>query len=248
MMIESTFCHLPGISLTDERDYWRKGIRTWDDLLCWASVFTNDARYAALQSAIADSKAAVMTQSPGFFLKDLPESEWYRVYRDFPKQIHCLDIETDGLQEDARITCLSVLNAGEMSTFISGDDLESATEKLGQIRIAVTFNGTRFDIPRLMRHFRRFCPKYHLDLARLLRKRKIRGTLKDVAIRFGWKQDGEAAAITHGEDAARAWSEYQQSGDPSILESLRAYNQKDVQRLDFILRVLLRRHARSSAS
>jgi len=248
MMIKSTFCHLPGISLADEKDYWRKGIHTWDDLLCWASVFANDARYAALQTAIANSKAAVASQSSGFFLKDLPESEWYRVYGDFPTQIHCLDIETDGLQEDAQITCLSVLNAGKMCSFISGDDLESAAEELAEVRIAVTFNGSRFDIPRLMRHFRRFCPKYHLDLARLLRKRKIRGTLKDVAIRFGWKQDREAAAIVDGEDAARAWAEYEQSGDPSILESLRAYNQKDVQKLDFILRVLLRRHARSAAS
>ena len=119
-MIKSTFCHLPGISLADEKDYWRKGIHTWDDLLCWASVFANDARYAALQTAIANSKAAVASQIPGFFLKDLPESEWYRVYGDFPTQIHCLDIETDGLQEDAQITCLSVLNAGKMCSFISG--------------------------------------------------------------------------------------------------------------------------------
>jgi len=248
MMIESTFCNLPGISLTDEKDYWRKGIRTWDDLLCWAAVFANDARYAALQTAIADSKAALATQRPGFFLKDLPESEWYRVYCDFPTQIHCLDIETDGLQENAKITCLSVLSAGKMCTFISGDNLELAREKLAEIRIAVTFNGSRFDIPRLMRHFPRFCPRFHLDLAKVLRKRKIRGSLKDLAVRFGWKHDGEGATITNGEDASRAWSEYQQSGDPSILESLRVYNQKDVQRLDFILRVLVRRHGRSSAS
>jgi len=248
MMIESTFCHLPGISLADEKEFWRKGIRTWDDLLCWASVFASDARYAALQTAIANSKAALATQSPGAFLKDLPEPEWYRVYCDFRAQIHCLDIETDGLQESAQITCLSILSAGEMCTFIGGDNLELATEKLAEIRIAVTFNGTRFDIPRLMRHFPGFRPRFHLDLAKVLRTRKIRGSLKDVAVRFGWKQDEEAAAIANGEDAARAWSNYQQSGDPSILDSLRAYNQEDVQRLDFILRVLLRRHAHSSTS
>ena len=248
MMIESTLCHLPRISLADEKELWRKGVRTWDDLLCWASVFANDARYAALQSAIADSKAALATQRPGFFLKDLPESEWYRVCRDFPTQIHCIDIETDGLQEGAKITCLSVLSAGEMCTFIGGNNLGLASEKLAEIQIAVTFNGTRFDIPRLMRHFPRFYPRFHLDLAKVLRTRKIRGSLKDVAVRFGWKQDEEAAALGNGEDAARAWSNYQQSGDPSILASLRAYNQKDVERLDFILRVLLRRYARSSAS
>ena len=168
-MIETSFCHLPGISLTDETEFWRQGIRTWNDLLCWASVFADDARYAELQSAIADSKVALASQRPGFFLKDLPESEWYRVYCDFPAQIHCLDIETDGLREGAKITCLSVLSAGEMCTFISGDNLGLATEKLAEIRIAVTFNGTRFDIPRLMRHFPGFCPRFHLDLAKVLR-------------------------------------------------------------------------------
>lgn len=248
MMIESTFCHLPGISQADEKEFWRKGIRTWDDLLCWASVFASDARYVALQSAIADSKAALATQSAGFFLKDLPESEWYRVYRDFPAQIHCLDIETDGLQADATITCLSVLNAGEMCTFIGGYNLELATKKLAEIRIAATFNGTRFDIPRLIRHFPGFRPRFHLDLAKILRTRKIRGSLKDIAARFGWEQNQEAAAIANGTDAAHAWVEYQQSGDRSILDALCAYNQKDVQLLDFILCALLRRHARASAS
>ncbi len=247
-MIESTFCHLPGISLADEREFWRKGICTWDDLLCWASVFTNDDRYAALQSAIADSKAAVSTQRAGYFLKDLPESEWYRVYGDFRAQIHCLDIETDGLQEGAKITCLSVLSAGEMCTFTGRENLESAAVKLAKIRIVVTFNGTSFDIPRLMRNFPAFRPRFHLDLAKVLRTLKIRGSLKDVAVRFGWKQDTSPIGIANGEEAARAWGKYRNSGDPAILESLRAYNQKDVERLDFILRVLLRRFADRSSS
>ena len=248
MMIESTLCHLPGISLADEKELWRKGIRTWDDLLCWASVFANDARYAALQLAIADSKAALATQRPEFFLKNLPESEWYRVYGDFRAQFHCLDIETEGLQEGAKITCLSVLSAGEMCTFIQGDNLELATAQLAEIRIAVTFNGTRFDIPRLMRHFPGFCPRFHLDLAKVLSARKIRGSLKDVAVRFGAEVNWEAQAITNGKDASHAWVEYQQSGDRTFLDALRAYNQKDVQLLDFILSYLLRRHARALAS
>jgi uncharacterized protein YprB with RNaseH-like and TPR domain len=69
-----------------------------------------------------------------------------------------------------------------------------------------------------------------------------------VAVRLGWKLNDVAEAIENGKDASRAWLEYQQSGNPSVLEALRVYNQKDVQMLDFILHVLLRRHAQSSAS
>jgi hypothetical protein len=140
-MIESTFCHLPGISLAEEKALWRKGIRTWDDLLCWAAVFASDDRYAQLKTGVAGSRAAVASQSPGFFLRALPESEWYRVYHDFPAKMHCLDIETSGLRDDAEITCISILNADRMDSFVATDDLESAADRLASIRIVVTYNG-----------------------------------------------------------------------------------------------------------
>jgi uncharacterized protein YprB with RNaseH-like and TPR domain len=247
-MIESTFCHLPRISLAEEKNLWRKGLRNWDELLCWAAVYDDDDRYRQLEVAIARSRAAVESQSAGFFLKELPESEWFRIYPDFSSQLHYLDIETDGLDENAAITCLSILNAGTMVTFLETEDLESAAETLASVRIAVTFGGTRFDIPRLMRRFPGFYPKFHLDLARILGKRKVRGTLKDVASRFGWNRGGENATIKNGEEAARAWVAFQESGDRSVLDALRDYNRKDVQVLEFVLWALARRHARASAS
>ena len=247
-MIESTFCHLPGISLAEEKDLWRKNLRTWDDLLCWAAVFTNDDRYSQLKKGVADSQAAVASQSPEVFLRALPESEWYRTYHDFPAQMHCVAIETNGLDENREITCISILTAGRMHSFIGTDDLESAAASLAKIRIAVTFNETQLDIPRLMRRFSRFLPKYHVDLARILGKQRIRGNLTDGAARLGWTQDGKISAIANGEEAAEAWANYEQSGDQPILEMLRAYSQKDVRRLEFILRVLVRRHVLASMS
>lgn len=135
-----------------------------------------------------------------------------------------------------------------MVSFLETENLDSAAETLAAIRIAVTFNGTRFDIPRLVRRFPGSYPEFHLDLARILGRRKIRGSLKDVATRFGWNQDGENAAIRNGEEAAQAWSAFQQSGDRSFVDALCDYNRKDVRMLEFVLRALARRYARASAS
>jgi uncharacterized protein YprB with RNaseH-like and TPR domain len=140
------------------------------------------------------------------------------------------------------------MNAGTMVTFMETEGLESAAETLASVRIAVTFNGTGFDIPRLMRRFPDFCPKYHLDLAKILKKRKVHGTLKDVALRFGWSREEADGMIKNGREAAQAWGTFLQSGDRSILGSLRRYNQKDVQILEFVLQALARRHARAHVS
>ncbi|KKL47601.1 hypothetical protein LCGC14_2333890 [marine sediment metagenome] len=244
-MIESTLCHLPHVSLAEEKNLWRKGICNWDDLQCWAAVHADDARYQTLEEAIARSRRALASQDVGFFLKNLPESEYYRIYPDFARQVFFLDIETDGLDQDAEITCLSVLNMDVMRSYLCTDDFGSAERLLGRVRIAVTFHGTRFDMPRLMRRFPDFRVRFHIDLARTLRFHKVSGGLKDVALRLGWRSNSNPSTITNGQQAAEAWHSYQQSADSSILRDLQAYNQEDVQMLRFIICALVSRHARS---
>lgn len=247
-MIESTFCHLPRISLATEKDLWRRGIRNWNDLLCHSAIHDDDNRYAELQEAIVRSRKAVASRNARFFLRELPEPEWFRIYPKFRSQLHFIDIETDSLNENASITCLSIMNAGTVVTFMETEDLESATEALFYVQIPVTFNGACFDIPRIMCRFPGFCPKYHLDLARILKKRKIHGTLKDVASRFGWSRDRADGMINNGSQAAQAWGTFLQSGDRSILGSLRRYNQQDVKMLEFVLHALARQYARALLS
>ena len=244
-MIESTLCHLPSISLAEVKNLRRKGLRNWDDLLCWAAVYADDARYRTLEEAIIRSRQALASQNAGFFLKNMPESEHYRIYPDFTPQIFFLDIETEGLDQDAEITCLSVLNMDIMRSYLCTDGLDSAERLLGQIRIAVTFHGTRFDIPRLMRRFPGLRVRFHIDLARIIKFHKLSGGLKDVVLRLGWKPKGNPSTITNGQQAAEAWHSYQQSADSSILRDLQAYNQEDVQMLRFLIRALVSQHARS---
>lgn len=243
-MIKSTFCHLPGISLAEERSLWQKGLRDWDDLLCWAAVYYDEKRYHALQRAITQSQDAFELKSIGYFLAKLPTLETYRIYPDFSEQIFFLDIETDGLDEEAAITCLTVLNAGNIQSFLCTENLDAASKLFDKLQIAVTFHGTRFDIPRLLRRFPSFNMSFHVDLAKILHSHKIRGGLKDTVRRFGWQHD-QSLAITNGKEAAEAWADYLRSGNRSILEDLCAYNQADVRMLEFLMRTLTLRLARS---
>jgi len=244
-MIETTFCHLPGVSVAREKDMWRHGIRTWDDLLCQSAIHDNDDRYRQLQGAVARSRRAVKMQEPAFFLNDLPESEWFRIYPDFRPSLWFLDIETDALDEDATITCLSLMKRGTINTFAATEDLDSAAQALAEARNVVTFNGAKFDIPRLMRRFSGFCPRHHLDLARILRKRKIRGTLKGVAATLGWKNAAKPGAIATGKEAAQAWTAYRKTGKRAFIDALKDYNQQDVRILEFVLKAVAQRHLRT---
>ncbi len=235
-MIESTFCHLPYISVQRERELWNKGVRDWDGLLCWASVFASDDRYRALQEKIDRSRWALENQNAAFFLKELPESECYRVYPDLSGCIFFLDIETDGLEDDAAITCLTVMNAGKLLSFTKGRDLEEAEALLATIKIAVTFCGTGFDIPRLIRHFPNFSVKIHIDLAKVLRRHKLRGGLKEISFRLGWKKEPGEMGILDGREAVEKWEKYRETGKEVLLEQLIDYNQRDVQMLEFVMR------------
>lgn len=247
-MIESTFCHLPRVSLAVEKDLWRKGVRDWNELLCRSAIHDDDTRYRELEQAVARSHVALALQNAAFFLSLLPESEWFRIYPDFRSNLRFLDIETDGLAEDATITCLSVMDAGDMVTFTEPEGLDGAREVLTSSRIVVTFHGIGFDIPRLMRRFPEFCPRYQLDLARILRRHKIHGTLKDVASRFGWRSEArDGRVIADGREAAMAWRDFSESRNPAILEAICRYNQEDVRRLEFVLGALARRHLRGTA-
>ena len=243
-MIESTFCHLPNITLEEEKYLWRKGVRHWDDLLCWAAVYACDDRYRDLDEAITRSRRAIASQNASFFLHRLPPPEQYRIYPDFAQQFFFLDIETAGLNQDAEITCLSILNGKNVQSFLCTENFNSAGRQLSQIQIVVTFHGTHFDIPRLIRRFPNFSPRFHVDLAKTLKFHKINGSLKEVVHRFGWKSDGETSVITNGKEAAEAWRSYHQSIDSSIIKDLIIYNQTDVKMLKFLIRALVSHHAR----
>ncbi len=236
-LIKSTFCHLPGISLDGEMSLWRKGIKTWDDLLCDGAVHWNDEYYHKVLHVIKESNQALKSKDIDFFFKVMPESELYRLYPDFKDSFYFLDIETEGLHEDAEITCFSILHKKKMNSFLISDGFMQAENELHKIKVILTFNGTDFDIPRLQRKFPDFSPPYHIDLMQTLRDNGFSGGLKDLTKRFGWNSKNDEV-ILNGAEAAKFYEEYKSTGNKTLIEELVSYNKEDVFMLQFLVRRL----------
>lgn len=236
-LIKSTFCHLPEIGFDKELSLWRKGIKTWDDLLSYGAVYWDNEYYLKVLTAIEASNRALKSKDIDFFLKVVPESEWYRLYPDFYDRFYFLDIETEGLHVDAELTCFSILYKNKMNTFSIADGFIQAEENLNKIKVLLTFNGTNFDIPRLQNKFPGFTPLYHIDLMQILRAKGFTGGLKDLAKCFGWKSKNSEGVID-GAEAAKLYNKYKNTGNKIFIDELVSYNKEDVLMLQFLARRL----------
>lgn len=100
-------------------------------------------------------------------------------------------------------------------------------EALDGVETIVTFNGSGFDLPIILRRLYVDLKSdfAHCDLMHVCRKRDLRGGLKKIEVALGIGR--ETAGIT-GYDAPRLWDRYETIGDEEALATLLHYNREDV--------------------
>ncbi|MEZ6183798.1 MAG: ribonuclease H-like domain-containing protein [Planctomycetota bacterium] len=146
--------------------------------------------------------------------------------------VRYLDIETTGLGPDARITVVGISDGARALTLVAGSTLTSAAlaRALRGATLLVTFNGARFDLPRLRRAFPELDWSLpHFDLAREGHTVGLGGGLKALQRRLDLPRDPEVEGCD-GSVAPELWSQ-SQAGDPRALARLRRYCRADVEAL-----------------
>jgi uncharacterized protein YprB with RNaseH-like and TPR domain len=234
-MLRQTFLHIRGVGYRTEERLWRAGVTSWDAFpegRTKARIPRTLAR--RIEDELDRSKEALRRQTYRYFAENLTPREHWRAWPDFRTDVAFLDIETTGLSigRDG-VTVVGLYDGKRKRSFIKGINLEELPRALEPVKMLVTFNGQRFDVPFLRRAFPRTrLDQIHIDLVHPLHRLGFYGGLKRVESRLGIERSAETAGLS-GFDAVQLWHAYEQ-GEDDALDLLVAYNLEDVVNLEVL--------------
>lgn len=227
-MLEQTFCHIQGIGHVGEHRLWNQGISSWSDLRAQPTSVPRVSEYEIHE--VLEQSAAAIPHDPSFFSKRLKQADSWRLFPHFREHLGYLDIETTGLGPECEITTIALYDGFQVRTYINGINLDDFVEDIADIKILVTFNGIRFDIPVIEQYFRIRLGQPQIDLRFVLAGLGIKGGLKRCEKQLGINR-GSLDGID-GSFAVLLWREYRRHDNQEALETLLAYNIEDTVNLE----------------
>ncbi|MCJ7752139.1 MAG: ribonuclease H-like domain-containing protein, partial [Armatimonadetes bacterium] len=118
--------------------------------------------------------------------------------------------------------------------YTKGEDLQDFAEDISEYSLLVTFFGTCFDVPFLLRRFPQLAFDHlHIDLCWALRRLGLTGGLKHIERQLGVPRSPETENHD-GWDAVRLWREWER-GSRESLDRLKAYNREDIVNLERLM-------------
>ncbi len=231
-MLANTFIHLPDYGPRRERRLWERGICGWDEFL---ERFDSSPYHKSLCMRIASSRHALARSDAAFFASTLPKGEAWRAFPSFGRVAY-LDIETTGLGAGTDyITVIGLYDGKKVRSYVHGQNLGDFQKDIAGYDLAVTFNGSMFDLPFIRKSFRSIqLPQLHVDLRFVLASLGVRGGLKRIEQQFSLERDDDLKGMT-GYDAVLLWQRYLKRKDEAALGRLVRYNAADISNLKFLM-------------
>ena len=229
-MLRNTFLFLDGIGKGREKSLWKQGVHDWNDFLSKDFKGVSENKKEKLNTQIKDAKFAIENYDSKFFSKKLPQSDTWRLFKDFKDEACFLDIETSGYYSD--VTVIGVSDGFETQTFVKGINLNrnKVIEAINRYKMVLTFNGSSFDLPVIRKYFGYYPEIPHIDLRHVCSKIGLNGGLKSIEQQLGIKRDNEVKTVT-GSDAVLFWELWKRTGERKYLELLIKYNAEDCENL-----------------
>jgi uncharacterized protein YprB with RNaseH-like and TPR domain len=236
-LLESTFCHIPGVGGLTERSLWQQGCLTWHTYLrSPGSYRPGGVERAYFDTLVRKSVDCLKKRDHRFFAQALGAREAWRAWPDFRNHCVYLDIETDGGQSADSVTMVGLYDGADFTCLVKGIDLDEFPSIISKYNTIVTFYGSGFDVPMLRKAFKDVAFDHiHIDLCHTLKRLGFRGGLKRIEKQLGIARSATTDGLS-GWDAVRLWREYQ-SGRDSSLETLIEYNKEDVVNLETLAKV-----------
>lgn len=231
-LLRRSFCLAGGLGLDAERRLWRNGVVCWDDYRRQGKGFFSPNRHARVLAELEAAEAALVEHDVRFFLKQLPPAARVRVWPLVSDRAVYLDVETTGLGQDDYITTAVIYCGQTVQVFVRDHNLHDLPQRVPADGTLVTYNGRRFDLPRLRAELKYRFRQPHLDLAPVLRAAGYGPGLKACERQLGVRR-GRSPALT-GADAVCLWRAYER-GDFAALERLVTYNVEDALVLERLL-------------
>jgi uncharacterized protein len=137
----------------------------------------------------------------------------WRILGYFFDKATFFDIETSGLGWNDYITIIVCYHRGKIHYFVENENLDSFLDLLHEVDLLVSFNGSTFDVPRVLDAFHipeLPCP--HIDLRWLCYHAQYKGGLKAIAEEMGFVRPEDLGTLD-GADAVLLWDRWTNRGD-----------------------------------
>jgi uncharacterized protein len=233
-VLRQTFCHVPGVGIKAEERLWASGVTSWDALGTEVVAGMTPRKREVLAQHVAESRRQLEGKNPMFFAETLPSAEHWRLFPDFRDRVAYVDIETTGLGGYGdHITTIALYDGRVVRHYVHGQNLADFARDIREYRLLVTYNGKTFDLPFLRSAFGLALDQAHIDLRYVLAGLGYKGGLKACERSLGLDR-GDLAEVD-GSFAVLLWNEYKRRQNQQALETLLAYNIRDVVNLEALL-------------
>lgn len=226
-MITEALQHCRGVGPVRLAALHDAGIHSWHD-----AVSSPDRIPPALRECVvAECRRcleAFAEDDVDYFVRKLAPQDSWRILERYRNQAAFFDIETTGLEFDSSVTLIVCWHEGRLHTFVEHENLDGFLDLLEDIPLLVSFNGSSFDVPRVLDRFHipeLPCP--HLDLRWMSHYRDLRGGLKQITEQLGIARPRDLA-LADGLLAIQLWDDWQSRRDESARQALIRYCAADV--------------------
>ena len=183
-----------------------------------------------------------------YFVSHLPPLEQWRVLAHWFGDASYFDIETSGLDIGSTVTLICCFHRGAPLRFLAGENIEDFLDLLEHVKVLVSFNGTGFDVPRVLDRFHiPDLPCAHVDLRWLCHHLGWRGGLKQIELSLGLRRPPDLVGLG-GAEAVDLWRGWSEQGDHRAKRTLERYCVADTVMLSLLASRLLAQHGVSVAS
>lgn len=237
-MINQALQHCSGIGPVRLAKLHSAGVQTWQDALQYPQRIPASCRQAMIEESRRCLTALENKDIQYFINRFTPQDKW-RILANYLEGATYFDIETLGLSSADPITVIAAWHQGQFHIFVEHENLDDFLECLDQVKLLVSFNGSTFDVPRVLDTFHipdLPCP--HLDLRWTTYHRGLAGGLKEIASRLGIDRPADLRDVS-GEQAVLLWQAWKAEQDQAAREHLIRYCAADVLLLHMVAQRLV---------
>ncbi len=157
-----------------------------------------------------------------------------------PSNVGYMDIETTGLSSEYNhVTLIGLHSLDATSVYIDKHNHTKAVNDIDACNYLVTFNGNRFDIPFVDKHYGLKQKFKSIDLMYLFWQLGYKGGLKKIEHDLGLSRMSEVQDMK-GSEAVTLWHKYK-AGNQEALKKLVNYNIEDIVNLEVLFNFALQK-------
>lgn len=245
-MITEALLHCTGIGPVRLAKLHESGIRSWSDVVSNAEQLPI-GRSSVLAEECRCCLEALKAKNIGYFVDRFSPLDKWRIISEFLDEASFFDVETMGLEHNSPITVIACWHRGELRTFVEHENLDDFLHLLDDVSLLASFNGSSFDVPRVLDTFHipdLPCP--HLDLRWPCYHKGFKGSLKNITSRLGIIRPADLQDAD-GELAIHLWNRWVLDQDHRARELLIRYCASDVVLLVMLAHKLAEREVESTA-